>query len=383
MDVSCHFKILYNGGGGLDFQEEAVAVEVAENQEDDEEVAEGQPCGVEVAEARCEPVGQRGGDAAEVDDFAENVGRDGVHAVDFQPFESAVVAAHVNPPVEQCHQQEAPAAGVERHASGPEAFDYWLMESPEFSGNKEAEADCGENQRGAVAAVRAVADYASGKGAEHDGGSERQAAPEPCVGGVAAKSPEDNGVNHVGEVSLAGKVAREVHRQRVERQEGHCHYDLGAHPAVKDNQGADEVAGGDCLKGVGVEVDAVKVESEQVALNDHAEYEQQQEASGDFAVERGGGTCGGIFGKGEGHCRAGHEQEEGHDEVPATESLPYFMVELMQNGLEPLRMPDIADGNDYRLEKYEHEQVEASQNVERGESARSRRPGIGGHQWVK
>lgn len=104
---------------GLDFDEEAMAVEGAEDEEDDEEVAEGQPCGPEVAEARGEAVGQRGGDGAEIDHLAENIGGDGVCAVDFEPGEAAGVAAHVNPPVEQRHQQEAPAAGVERHGCGP------------------------------------------------------------------------------------------------------------------------------------------------------------------------------------------------------------------------------------------------------------------------
>lgn len=79
------------------------AIEVEEDEEEDERIAESQPRAVEIAEAGRKSVGQRCCDAAEVDNFAENVCQDRVGAVDFEPVESATMTAHINPPVEKCH----------------------------------------------------------------------------------------------------------------------------------------------------------------------------------------------------------------------------------------------------------------------------------------
>ena len=77
-----------------------MAVHPAEDEEEDEEVHEGEPRGVEAAQVLLQAVAEGGGYAAEVDDFAQQVGRDGVHAINLQPLQAADVPLVINPVVE-------------------------------------------------------------------------------------------------------------------------------------------------------------------------------------------------------------------------------------------------------------------------------------------
>ena len=84
----------------LYLQEQLVAVHPAEDEEEDEEVHEGEPRGVEAAQVLLQAVADRGSYTAEVDDFAQQVGRDGVHAINLQPLQTADMPLIINPVVE-------------------------------------------------------------------------------------------------------------------------------------------------------------------------------------------------------------------------------------------------------------------------------------------
>lgn len=87
-----------------------MAIHVAQDEEEYEEVAQGEPCGVIVAEAWGESVAYGADDAAEVDYLAQEIGCDCVHAVDFEPVEAAGVSPAVDEIIERGHEQEADAA---------------------------------------------------------------------------------------------------------------------------------------------------------------------------------------------------------------------------------------------------------------------------------
>ena len=104
-----------------------MAVHPAEDEEEDEEIHESEPRGVESPQVWLQTVADRGSYTAEVDDFAQQVGRDGVHAIHLQPLQAADVPLIINPVVEQSHEQEATASGKEGHAAGPQPLDDWHL----------------------------------------------------------------------------------------------------------------------------------------------------------------------------------------------------------------------------------------------------------------
>ena len=68
--------------------------------------------------------------ATEVNDLSQDISRNGVHAVYFQPVQPAAVSFVVYPVVEGTHQQEAKSAGKKRHAACPQPFDDGPLQAP-------------------------------------------------------------------------------------------------------------------------------------------------------------------------------------------------------------------------------------------------------------
>ena len=127
----------------------------------------------------------------------------------------------------------------------------------------------------------------------------------------------------------------------------------------------DEVARCNGLQGVGINLHGGGVQSEQVALHDHAEQEKQEEAphglavgvtEGDFAAQ--------VAGIGERHRDTAHKEEERHDEIPQAESLPHLVIEVVEHGGGTGRADAGEQIPQDGLQKDQQEEVQAAQDVE-------------------
>ena len=153
-----------------------------------------------------------------------------------------------------------------------------------------------------------------------------------------AEAAQQGAVHQFAEVALGGEVAAEGHRHPIDHEQQQGGHDLCAQVAVEQQQGGDKVAGGYRLQGVGVEVEVLRVEAQQVALHHHAQHPEDNEATEYLAVEGLVSALLREFGKGEGHGDPRHEEEERHHQVPEAEADPHFVVELIEDAIHPRQL---------------------------------------------
>ena len=115
--------------------------------------------------------------------------------------------------------------------------------------------------------------------------------------------------------------------------------------------GGNQITCGNGLKGVGVLIQMFRVEAQQIALYNHSEDEQKDEAFDDFAVN--GSFVRIVFklGERERHGGSCHEEEKRHYQIPETEPLPYFMIELEKNTVQPWEVELMCQCPQYRLRR--------------------------------
>ena len=89
---------------------------------------------------------------------------------------------------------------------------------------------------------------------------------------------------------------------------------------------------GDGLQRVRIYINVCQVKTEQIPLHDHAEEKEDEESANDLANDCHLATLAEHLAEGERHGRTAHEKEQGHDEVPETETFPDFMVKMMEHG---------------------------------------------------
>ena len=188
-----------------------LSIHPAEDEEEDEGVAEGQPCRVVCAQEGFEAVAHTADDGPEVDDLAQHVGHYGVHAIDFQPFQSAAMIQHVHPTIEGGEEQEAIARREERHATRPDALDDGHLKAPQPSCDDKDGADDGQCQACAAGALTTAADNLPRHGAQHHRHAEGQTRQQPGVGGVALKAAQHDGINAARQIALEREIAAERH----------------------------------------------------------------------------------------------------------------------------------------------------------------------------
>ena len=169
--------------------------------------------------------------ATEVNDLSQDISRNGVHAVYFQPVQPAAVSFVVYPVVEGTHQQEAKSAGKKRHAACPQPFDDGHLQAPYQREGYQGYADYQQGLYHFPVIILACFHYLSGKSSQHHGSPESEAAPDPGVVVVSreaptavfipehsvAEMPQYQPVHLLGKVSFRSEVAQEGHRYPVDQ----------------------------------------------------------------------------------------------------------------------------------------------------------------------
>ena len=271
-------------------EEDFVAIQEVEDEEEDGDVAELDEEAVVVANVLLQPEEEGAADALEADDVADDVGGDAVHAIDFQERQVTVVAAAVYPIVEQAHEQETVAAADEHHGACPDVFDNGVYQVPRPAEGNHCRTDGCQEECLAPRLHRALQCLACKHTREH-GDDEVDAAEYPGVGvggvdddrtvddlGGVAEASENGHIDALGEIAMGRVVAAaeavegdELHGCPECQEQAHGDADLCLPAGVEIDDGAEEIAYGYGLKGIGEEVDTVRVEGQQVALYHHAE----------------------------------------------------------------------------------------------------------------
>ena len=111
----------------------------------------------------------------------------------------------------------------------------------------------------------------------------------------------------------------------------------------------------------------MEVEAQEIALYYHAQDEEDDEAPAYLAV----GYALRCFtaqeaGEGKRHGGAAHKEEKRHDEVPEPETLPYLVVEMIEQGRGKGGVNAREQTPEDRLKKDKEKEDEAAERIERG-----------------
>ncbi len=190
--------------------------------------------------------------------------------------------------------------------------------------------------------------------------------------GVVAVFPQDGAVHPFAEVVLAEVAAAEAvggahehHQGPVADEQGAGDDHLRAGLAVHEEDGGEAVADRDGLEGVAEPFQLVPVVLQEVALADHAQDPENQDAPGDAPVHPGlRAPLGLIFREGERDGGAGAEEEQGHDPVVEGQGVAAEGV-VVPLRLEPFEAgDDLAELDHPGGEDGEEEHVESAEDVE-------------------
>ena len=160
--------------------------------------------------------------------------------------------------------------------------------------------------------------------------------------GSVTETPHHGTIDPLGQVMVGGIIASTVpiHRDKphdspIGNQQAGRRDHLRATARVEEEQGGSEIADRNSLQRIGVEIDPVRIQSQEITLANHTEDPQQSDPFQQAANE-------GTFvrttfetGQGEWHGGSRHKEEERHDQVPWREALPLHMVEEPHTVVQP------------------------------------------------
>ena len=135
------------------------------------------------------------------------------------------------------------------------------------------------------------------------------------------------------------------------------------HLEVQHYHSRDEIASGDGLQRIGIYINIVWVEAEQVALHHHSQEKQYGEALRHLAVDRRLAAARQHFAERKRNRRAADKKEERHHQVPEAEARPRLVVELEKDSAGGGRVYLPQHGTRHRLQEYQQKEVKAPQNV--------------------
>ena len=354
-----------------DLQEDFLPVEEIKEQPAGHHDADRPEDGLRRPKITNESVHENSGNRFKFEEMPDQVNGDGVDADDGEEKGPAPVAPHVNDPVEERQQEQAPAAREEYEGAGPNVLDDGEIETPD-DGHPQA-CDTRERKAQGFAVGRTVrAQPVSGQDARErraDGGKGGEDSFIVAESETTIRVREEMAVNEAGQVALgryhAGAEARngnQHHQRPVAQQNSAQNVCLAAHAGVHDDERRDKVTDRDALEDSG-NAQVVKVEIEQVVVNE-AQQKEQNQTPDEVAVKLGAvRTRFQAFGQGEGQHRSDHEDEERKDKVIEMKAGPGHVLELRVEGIRGGAGQRLVDGVDDFLATGDPEHVESAQRV--------------------
>ena len=228
----------------------------------------------------------------------------------------------------------------------------------------------------------------TGRYAQQHGGGEGHAAQQPGVGGAIAKTAEHCFVDRHRQVhSLVPRTGRgavdgnQDHQQPVAQQQHDGQQNPREDAKVHQRDRRDQIAAGDGLQRVAVDVELREIGCQQVALGGHPQHEQDQRAEEHLAIEGPLARAGfDAAGEREGHGRPHNEEKQRHDEVPSRKALPAHVVHLHLEPRGSRRDEQVHERDDDLLAANDPKHVEAAERIDRGDTlAGGGNGGSGGH----
>ena len=178
-------------------------------------------------------------------------------------------------------------------------------------------------------------------------------------------APQDGFVHDHRDIALPIEVHPRTRKgDPISGEKRHGEDSLPLEVEMDEEQRRDHITDGNGLERIGIRVERLPVEIQQVPLHDPPQQEQQEEAPEEFQVElsiRFDSIP--VTGHRERDGHSGHEQEERHDEVPRRESFPCHMLTLACKPGGSIRIY-VAQVVDYRPQEQQQEQICPAQDVQ-------------------